>query len=159
MSKAISSGILIYKFVNSDLKVFLVHPGGPFWENKDIGAWSIPKGEQDIPGETTFQTAIREVKEETGISLSNNEEDYIYLDSIRYKNGKTVHCYAVEGDWPGLLMCQSYIEITWPPKSGKKMKIPEVDKADFFSIETAKQKINPSQKTFISRLQENLKAK
>lgn len=154
-----SSGLLLYKIKNNVLKVFLVHPGGPFWKDKDKGTWSIPKGEiddNDFSEENLFKNAIRELKEETGISVSEEKEKYLSLGSVTQKSGKIVHGWAYEGDWTGLLMCQSFVEIEWPPKSGKKMKIPEVDKADFFTLEKAKEKVNPAQIELIENLEKYL---
>ena len=148
-----SAGILIYKHNDGKLKLFIVHPGGPFWKDKDEGAWSIPKGEVEQGEENLLGVAKRELKEETGISIEGN---FIDLGEVKQKSGKIVKAWAIEGDWSGLLMCQSFVEIEWPYKSGKKIKIPEVDKAGFFSVEDAKRKINPAQREFIERLQEKL---
>ncbi len=150
----VSSGLVMYK-LNPELKVFLVHPGGPFWKDKDEGAWSIPKGELEN-SDNILETAIREFKEETGIILPNKKEDYVYLGETTQKSGKVVHAYAFEGDWHGLLMCQSFVEIEYPYKSGKYIKIPEIDKANFFSVEEAKKKINPAQFKLIQNLSEKL---
>ena len=138
-----SAGILIYKFVNKYLRLFIVHPGGPFWKDKDEGAWSIPKGEVEQGEENLLDVARRELKEETGIIVDGN---FIDLGEIKQKSGKIVKAWAIEGDWSGLLMCQSFVEVEWPYKSGKKIKIPEVDRAGFFSIDDVKRKINPSQR-------------
>ncbi len=159
--KKTSAGLLMYKIKDNNLLVFLVHPGGPFWKNKDEHAWSIPKGEADNNAKNEkelFEAARREFKEETGIEI-NKDIEFIYLQNIKQKSGKVVHCWAFEGDWSGLLMCQSFAEIEWPFKSGKFIKIPEVDKAGFFSIEQAKRKLNPAQIELIDRLQEYLKNK
>jgi predicted NUDIX family NTP pyrophosphohydrolase len=144
----------MYKIKDEKMKVFIVHPGGPFWKGKDIGAWSIPKGEAE-EGENLLSCAIREVKEETGIDASGKE--LIDLGFIVQKSGKKVYCWAFEGDWIGLLMCKSYAQIEWPYKSGKIMRIPEVDKAEFFDAEKAKERINKPQGEFIDRLKDKLK--
>lgn len=149
-----SAGLLMYKLNEGKLKVFIVHPGGPFWKDKEKGAWSIPKGELE-DNEEMIDCAVREMKEETGIDVSGKE--FIELGSVVQKSGKKVYCWAFEGDWIGLLICRSYAEIEWPYKSGKKIKIPEIDRADFFEAEKAKLKINPAQKEFIERLEEKLK--
>ncbi len=133
------------------LGVFLVHPGGPFWKNNQV-CWSIPKGEVE-EGEDLLETAKREFKEETGVKA---EGSFIPLGQVKQKSGKLVHAWAFEGDWSGLLMCQSYVTIEWPYKSGKFIKIPEVDKASFFPIEEAKKKILPAQVEFIERLEQKL---
>ncbi len=147
-----SSGLMMYKIEGDVLKVFLVHPGGPFWKNKEDGAWSIPKGEIEDE-ENLLETAKREFKEEVGFEAKG---EFISLGEIQQKAGKIVHAWAFEGDWPGLLMCQSYVEIEWPLRSGKKLKIPEVDKARFFSVEEAMKKINQAQIELIERLEEIL---
>lgn len=156
MNPRVSSGILIYRKKDDNLQVFLVHHGGPFWKNKDEGSWSIPKGEiNEKDGNDLFKTAIRELKEETGIHLNKEEKDCIFLGSVTQKAGKVVHCWACEGDWSGVLT-SNYIKIQYPYKSGKFISVPEVDKADFFSIDEAKKKINPAQIELIDRLVEKL---
>ncbi len=150
-----SAGLLIYKIENKNLKIFLVHPGGPFWKDKDLEAWSIPKGEIDFADEEKLDVAIRELEEEVGIKLDKEKINFIELGNVKQKAGKVVHCWAFEDNknlWNGFFMKQNFIEIEWPMKSGKKIKIPEVDKAGFFNIETAKKKINPAQIEFIDRL-------
>ncbi len=134
-------------------QVFLVHPGGPFWKNKDLGAWSIPKGEFTHE-ENALDAAIREFEEETGSKLSGN---YIALTPIKQKAGKMVYAWALEGDIDTeFFKCTSFINMEWPPKSGKYQSIPEVDKGEWFSIDEAKQKIIPSQSTLIDELIEKL---
>ena len=146
----ISSGLLMYKFDKERvLKVFLVHPGGPFWKSKDIGAWGIPKGEVNDGEKELFDTAKREFYEETGINPPHEKEKYVYLDKTKLKSGKIVHAWTFEGDWAGLLMCRSFVEMEF---KGKKIKFPEVDKEGFFNIEKAKEKINPAQFKFIENL-------
>lgn len=154
--RKISAGLLMYKFDKEKrLRVFLVHPGGPFWKGKDVGAWSIPKGEIDEEDEKDLlETAKRELKEETGINAPNDREKYFNLGEIKQKSGKLVYAWAFEGDWHGLLMCQSFVEIEF---NGKKMKFPEVDRADFFTVDKAKEKINPAQFELIERLIRGLK--
>lgn len=136
-----------------ELEVFLVHPGGPFWKNKDNGAWSIPKGEIN-EAEDFLEAAKREFEEETGIKPKG---EFIELVNVKQKSGKVIHAWAFEGDWFGFLMKQNMIEIEFPYKSGKKIKIPEIDKAGFFSLEKARKKINSSQLEFLERLKEKLK--
>lgn len=149
-----SAGLLLYKEYENKLRVFLVHPGGPFWKNKDLGAWSIPKGEIEEGEINKLEVAKRELKEETGIGLfSKKEEEFMYLESIIQKSGKEVFCWAIEADWSGLLICSSYVELEYPLRSKKIIKFPEVDKANFFSLETARKKINPAQVHFIDRLE------
>ena len=140
----------MYKFdKENNLRVFLAHPGGPFWKDKDVGAWSIPKGEVEEGENDLLEVARREFREETGIIPPKESEKYFDLGEIKQKSGKIVHAWAFEGDWQGLLMCQSFVEIDF---RGKKIKIPEVDKAGFFSVEDAQKKINPAQFELVERL-------
>ncbi len=147
-----SAGILLFKNIG-DLEVFLVHPGGPFWANKDNGAWSIPKGEFS-DDEKPLEAAIREFKEETGKELSG---DFISLKPILQKAGKQVDAWALEGDTNAAAIVCNTFKVEWPPKSGQWKLFPEVDKAAWFDIETAKQKINPAQVSFIDELCSKLK--
>jgi predicted NUDIX family NTP pyrophosphohydrolase len=151
----ISCGLLMYKFDDS-LKVLLVHPGGPFYSKKDDGFWSIPKGQperQSDKDEEILDTAKREFEEEVGIKAKG---EFLSLGSVKQKSGKAVHAFAFKGDLKKF-ETKSFFEMEWPPKSKKIMKFPEVDKAEFFSIEEAKIKINPAQIPFLERLQELLK--
>jgi predicted NUDIX family NTP pyrophosphohydrolase len=148
-----SAGLLMFKRVNGILKVFIVHPGGPFWTNKDIGAWSIPKGEIEENEHNSLDVAIREFKEETGFSTS---EPYIPLGIICQKSGKIVIAWAFEGNYDPALMKSNTIEINYPLNSDKKITIPEVDRGEYFEIDEAKKKINVAQVTFLERLQKIL---
>lgn len=148
-----SAGLLMYKKKEGAIKVFLVHPGGPFWKDKDKGVWSIPKGEvEEGEKEDMLIAAMREMKEETGIDAPKERERYSYLGKIKQKAGKIVHCWTFEGDWTGLLMGKSYMTMEIPARSGKFVKFPEVDKAGFFGIEEAKEKINQAQVEFLDKL-------
>ena len=140
----------MYRINNDQPEVFLVHPGGPYFKNRDEGAWTIPKGEIESE-ESTFETAQREFQEETGIQP---EGDFISLDTVKQKGGKTVYAWAFEGDSSAFR--SHYFEIEWPPHSGRRQKFPEVDKAQFFSLSEAKRKINPAQALFLERLQQIL---
>lgn len=143
----------MYKFVENKLKVFIVHPGGPFWKNKDLGVWSIPKGEIN-DGENDLSRAIKEVNEETGIKLPKEKERYIFLGEVKQKSWKKILAWAIEDKenfWKGILMKQNFIEIK-DNFTGKKIKIPEVDKADYFEIKKAKEKLISGQDEFIDRL-------
>ncbi len=131
-----------------NLRVFLVHHGGPYWKGKDERAWSIPKGLVD-EGESLLHAAKREFEEETGIKI---RPPLVSLGSVKQKSGKEVYAWAFEGDWPGFLMKQSMIEIEFPYKSGKKIKVPEIDKAGFFPVNSAKKKIILAQAEFIDKL-------
>ena len=148
----VSAGLLLYRIANRKLEVLLVHPGGPFWRNKDDGAWSIPKGEI-TEGEDLLDAAKREFEEETGHKPSGQ---FIQLNPVKQKSGKIVHAWAVEGDLDTTAIKSNMFTMEWPPKSGKKAEFPEVDRAEFFDLEMAKQKINSAQVTFVNELQELL---
>lgn len=158
----VSSGILLYKKDEKGLKVFLAHPGGPFWKGKDEKAWDFPKGEVDngkdgYVGEYLLNTALRELKEETGIDLSERKKgEFKDLGSIKRKDGKVIHVFALDerGEWSGLLMGSSYVELDY---NGRKIKFPEVDKAGFFSILEARKKVFASLNVFLDRLEEKIK--
>jgi predicted NUDIX family NTP pyrophosphohydrolase len=143
-----SAGILLYRIIDNQLQVFLVHPGGPFFKNKDEGSWSIPKGEFD-DDENTLDAAKREFWEETGQTINGN---FIELAAIQQKGGKIVHAWAVEGDIDHEIIVSNTFEIEWPPRSGKKQRFPEVDRAAWFDIEIARMKINPAQAGLINEL-------
>jgi predicted NUDIX family NTP pyrophosphohydrolase len=148
-----SAGLLMYRINKKQLEVFLVHPGGPFFRNKDEGWWTIPKGIPD-DGEELLKTAIREFKEETGITPSG---PYHFLGYIRQKGGKVVHGWAFEGHWnPQYGITCNDFEIEWPPKSGKMKKFPEIDKADWLTLQEAHQKINQQQRIFLIKIEEIL---
>lgn len=147
MSKQ-SAGILLYQFKDKQLLFFLVHPGGPFWKNKDAGAWTIPKGEF-MDDEDALAAAKREFMEETGQSVDG---DFILLKPVKLKSGKTVHAWAVKGNADETNIVSNTFPFEWPPKSGKMIQIPEVDKAGWFDAETAKSKLNPAQAPFIDEL-------
>ena len=146
----VSAGLLMYRvMVDGRLEVFLAHPGGPFFANKDTGAWSIPKGE--VHGnEELLKTALREFEEETGIKPQG---EYLSLGAITKKNGKIVHAWAFEGDCDKDKPIRSNtFTIEWPPHSGQKQEFPEIDQGAFFDCETAQQNINPAQAVLIERL-------
>ena len=143
-----SAGILLYRTINNTLEVFLVHPGGPYFKNKDDGSWSIPKGEF-LNDEEALTAAKREFEEETGQPIDGK---FIELGTIQQKNGKVVHAWAVEGDINHETIFSNTCEIEWPPRTGKKLTIPEIDRAAWFSPATAKQKINPAQAELVDRL-------
>jgi predicted NUDIX family NTP pyrophosphohydrolase len=149
-----SAGILMYKRMGPDLAVLLVHPGGPFWAKKDLGVWSIPKGEFE-DGEEPLAAAKREFCEELG-----SEPDGVFVDGAFLELGtlvqpsrKEVIAWAVEGDFPVGELKSNTFEIGWPPKGGKKKRFPEVDRAAWFSLDDARRKILPGQVEFIDRLQ------
>lgn len=130
-------------------QVLLVHPGGPFWKNKEEGAWSIPKGEYE-EGEDPLLAARREFKEETGIELPAGE--FIALESVKIKSGKVISAWAIKASLDITFIQSNEFEMEWPPRSGKKQFFPEVDKAAWFSVEDAKIKINSGQVPFLERL-------
>jgi len=148
-----SAGLLMYKIIDDSIEVLLAHLGGPYYKNKDNGYWTIPKGEPDT-AEDLLQTAIREFTEETGI---NPKGSFIPLGSITQKGGKEVYCWAVEGNLPDNYSHKSnLIEIEWPKGSGRKIKIPEIDKIEFFRLREAKNKIKETQIPLIERLEKIL---
>jgi predicted NUDIX family NTP pyrophosphohydrolase len=149
-----SAGILVYRIINKKPEVFLVHPGGPFWKNKDAAAWSIPKGEFDAD-ESALDAAKREFEEETGILLKGK---FIELRPVKQKSGKTVYAWAYEGDIDASTIRSNSFEIEWPPKSGKKTSFPEIDKAGWFDIKTGKEKINAYQVNLLEQLAHLLKS-
>jgi predicted NUDIX family NTP pyrophosphohydrolase len=143
-----SAGILLFKKSENGLLFFLVHPGGPFWKNKDFGAWSIPKGEF-ADGENPLDAAIREFSEETGTKLTGA---FTPLKPIKLKSGKIVNAWATEGDINPDNITSNTFDIEWPPKSGKTLTIPEVDKGGWFTAAEAMEKINPAQAAFILQI-------
>jgi predicted NUDIX family NTP pyrophosphohydrolase len=143
-----SAGILMYRRGEAGLELLLVHPGGPFWARKDAGAWSIPKGEY-APPEAARAAALREFEEEVGIRPLG---EFSPLGEIVQPSRKIVAAFAVEGDFdPGDLKSGTF-ELEWPPRSGRKARFPEVDRAAWFSVEQAREKILPGQREFIARL-------
>jgi len=144
-----SAGLLLYRTKSAFLEVFLVHPGGPFWKNKDLGAWSIPKGE--FSGEPPLEAARRELKEETGFSVRG---PFIELTPIKQKGGKWVYAWAVEADVDADKIISNTLTLTFA--SGSSREFPEVDRASWFSAEEAKEKILESQARLITQLVEKL---
>lgn len=150
--KAVSAGLLLFRKIGPTTEVLLVHPGGPFWAKKGLGAWSIPKGE--IPeGESPENTARREFEEELG---TRPEGELIPLGEVRQKAGKIVHAWAVEGNFDVSKVRSNTFEMEWPPHSGNKQAFPEIDRAEFFALDEARKEINPAQAEFIDRLEKLL---
>jgi predicted NUDIX family NTP pyrophosphohydrolase len=147
-----SAGLLMYRRHNRELEVFLVHPGGPFWAKKDLGAWSISKGEY-VEGELPLEAARREFEEETGFAATG---DFLELGEVQQAGGKVVMAWAFEGDCDPSKLISNRCEIEWPPRSGRKIEIPEVDRGSWFSIAEARERILKSQAPFLDRLQQNL---
>jgi predicted NUDIX family NTP pyrophosphohydrolase len=147
MTKNQSAGLLVYQKAAGRLLVFLVHPGGPFWAKKDLGAWSIPKGEL-AEGEDALAAARREFSEETGQSVDG---DFRELTPCRQKGGKIVRAWAVEGDADEAVVSNMF-EMEWPPKSGRRQSFPEVDRAAWFTLDEARARINPGQLPILDEL-------
>ncbi len=148
-----SAGILLYRYKDGTLQVLLVHPGGPFWVNKDLAAWSIPKGLLE-EGEDPLDTARREFAEETGFSVDG---DFIDLGELKQPGGKVVHAWALEGDLDETRISSNTFPLEWPKHSGRIQEFPEVDRGEWFDAETARLKIHKGQIPFLDRLLSRLK--
>ena len=149
MAKKTSAGLLLYRRC-TELEVFLVHPGGPFWTRKDAGAWSIPKGECE-DGEDPLQAAKREFTEETGFTISG---EFRSLDPLKQPSGKIIYAWAIEADCDPVRIRSNLFSLEWPPKSGKMQQYPEVDRAAWFNSSEARNKILAGQVGFIEQLEE-----
>jgi predicted NUDIX family NTP pyrophosphohydrolase len=147
-SKTHSAGILLFRQRGSDVEVLLGHPGGPFWKKKDLGAWSIPKGLITV-GEPPLDAAKREFTEETGYTPQGK---FIPLGDARQPGGKIVHVWAVEGDWNSENLKSNMFEMEWPPRSGKRQSFPELDRAAWFALPAARERILKGQVVFLARL-------
>jgi predicted NUDIX family NTP pyrophosphohydrolase len=143
-----SAGILAYRRAGEEWQVFLVHPGGPFWAKKDLGAWSMPKGEF-TEEEDALIAAQREFREEVGQGIDGS---FIALGPRRQKTGKTIHAWAVEGNVGEARLVSNEFEMEWPPRSGRTQRFPEVDRGQWFSLPEAKARINPGQVAFLEEL-------
>jgi len=150
-----SAGILAYRYNNKTPECCLVHPGGPFFKNKDLGAWSIPKGEFE-DGEDKLVAAKREFKEEMGFAVKGK---FVALDAIKQKSGKLVYAWAVETDFDVSVIASNEFEIEWPPRSGRMQAFPEIDRASWFSLDVALEKINPGQQGLIIQLKKIISTK
>jgi predicted NUDIX family NTP pyrophosphohydrolase len=148
-----SAGILLYRVVDDGaegrIEVLLGHMGGPFWARKDAGAWTIPKGEHQ-PDEDPLNAARREFEEETGVSLPAS--DFADLGEVRQSGGKVVRAWAVEGDLDAATLASNTFEMEWPPKSGQTATFPELDRFEWFDLETARSKVIEAQREFLDRL-------
>src|SRR5436305_1032193 len=140
-----SAGLLMFRRVSDELEVFLVHPGGPLWAKKDKGAWTIPKGEYD-EDENPLDAARREFEEETGFPATG---EFIALGSIKQKSGKIVTAWAFHGDCDPDKLTSNTCEIEWPPRSGRRLEIPEVDRGHWFNLDTARQYIRAEQEKLL----------
>lgn len=150
-----SAGILLYRFKNNEPEYFLVHPGGPFWAKKDMAAWSVPKGEFDKE-ETAEQAARREFYEETGVIVI---ADLFSLTPVKQSSGKTVYAFAAESDIDASAVKSNFFEMEWPPRSGKKQSFPEIDKAGWFTLKEAKEKIVAYQAPLLEELHQIIQNK
>jgi predicted NUDIX family NTP pyrophosphohydrolase len=144
-----SAGTLVYRKRAEAIEVLLVHPGGPFWQKRDLGAWSIPKGEY-ADNEDAEATARREFTEETGWTIAG---EMTPLGDIRQKAGKTVTAFAAECDFDPATLASNSFEMEWPPRSGRVASFPEVDRADWFSLADAREKIFEGQRPLLDRLE------
>ena len=150
--RKVSAGLLMYRKRNAQVEVLLVHLGGPFWAKKDAGAWFIPKGEVN-PGENDFSAAKREFEEETGLQPG---PEFLPLGSVKHKSGKKVSAWAFEGDCDPASLRSNTFQMEWPPRSGKTQEFPEIDRAGFFTIEAAREKMHAAEFDFLPRLAELL---
>lgn len=142
---------------SSPLEVFLVHPGGPFWHNKDLGAWTLPKGEYES-GEEPLAAARREFQEETGFKADPAEGDFLPLGEITQSSGKIVTAWAFEGDCDPARLVSNTCEVEWPPRTRRMIEIPEVDRGAWFAMPEARQKIFTAQRPLLDRLQKAVTA-
>ena len=148
----LSAGLLLYRRRRGVLEVFLVHPGGPFWAGKDAGVWSIPKGEFS-PGEDPLAAARREFGEETGFTAAG---EFLPLTPLKQPSGKIIQAWAVAGDCdPGAIRSNTF-SLEWPPRSGRRQEFPEVDRAAWFTLAGAREKISQGQAGFLEELREKL---
>ncbi len=149
-----SAGLLLFRRRNGGLEVFLAHPGGPFWVKKDLGAWTIPKGEFE-PGEEPLDAARREFEEETGFRVDGQ---FLDLGTVTQNSGKIVSAWAVEGDCDPARLVSNFCEVEWPPRSHRMIQIPEVDRGAWYAIGEARQKMFTAQTPFLDRLVRTLEA-
>jgi predicted NUDIX family NTP pyrophosphohydrolase len=145
-----SAGLAVYRRTTAGVEMLLVHPGGPFWKNKDDGAWSFPKGEF-TEGEDPLTTARRELTEETGCIVDG---EFIPLGTVKQAGGKIVHLWAVEGDCDAANIRSNTFSVEWPPRSGRRQDFPEVDRAGWFGPDEARRKLLDGQRPFVDRLLE-----
>jgi len=148
----LSAGLLMFRRPGSQLEVLLVHPGGPIWEKKDLGVWSLPKGEY-MEGEESLQAAKREFEEETSI---RPEGEFFSIGEIKQRSGKIITAWAFEGDLDPALIKSNPFSMEWPPQSGIIREFPEVDRGDWFCVDSAREKITKGQAGFLDRLVEKL---
>ena len=157
MARRRSAGIVLHRVADRGPEVLLVHPGGPFWRRKDTGAWSIPKGQIEAEEEARA-CAIREMEEELGAAPQVDPEQLLELGSIRQRAGKVVEAWAAEADFDPTALASNTFSMEWPPRSGNEQEFPEVDRAEWFEIEKAREKILPAQAELLDRLLERLES-
>jgi predicted NUDIX family NTP pyrophosphohydrolase len=145
----LSAGLLLYRHAGDGVEVLVAHPGGPIWARRDTGAWSLPKG-APLDGEGLLETARREFHEETGHEAP--DAPTIDLGEVRMRSGKVVHAWAVEGDLDPARLQSMTAEIEWPPRSGRRLHVPEIDRIDWVAPAEARRRLNPAQATFVDRL-------
>ena len=144
-----SAGILLYRRRAGRLEVLLAHPGGPFWRNRDDGAWTIPKGLVDA-NESAEDAARREFREELGIECAGA---LVALGSVRQRSGKTVEAFAAEGDFEIAMLASNTFELEWPPRSGRTATFPEIDRAEWMTLPLARVKVLEAQRALLDRLE------
>jgi predicted NUDIX family NTP pyrophosphohydrolase len=152
-----SAGVLLFRRNRGATEFLLVHPGGPFWTKKDVGAWTIPKGQIE-EAEEPRACAIRELEEELGPAPELDPEELIELGSIRQRAGKVVEAWAAEAEFDPASLDSNTFTMEWPPRSGKQAEFPEVDRAEWFGLEAAREKILPAQAELLDRLLERLES-
>ena len=156
MAAAISAGILLFRRASGGLEVLLAHPGGPYWKSQEFGSWSVPKGIAE-PDESIENVAAREFAEETGFELATVASDPgrppLDLGEVVLKSGKVIRAWAVEGDLDPAMSTSNEIEIEWPPRTGRRMVIPEVDRVAWFEVDEARRRAHPVQAAFVDRLE------
>jgi predicted NUDIX family NTP pyrophosphohydrolase len=154
-----SGGILLFRRAANGIEVLLAHPGGPYWKSRDYGSWSVPKGVAE-PGEAIEAVAAREFAEETGFDLVDVAADaatpHLDLGEITLKSGKVVRAWAVEGDLDATKAVSNEIEVEWPPRTGRRLLIPEVDRVAWFGLAEARRRAHPAQAAFVERLEGRL---
>lgn len=147
-SGAVSAGLLLFRRTGGSLELFLAHPGGPFWRDRDLGAWTLPKGGVN-DGEALLDAACREFEEETGV---RPQGPFLELGSVRQRAGKRVHAWAWEGDADPAAITSNVVRTEWPRGSGRFLEFPEVDRCTWFTPDAARTAINPAQAELIDRL-------
>jgi predicted NUDIX family NTP pyrophosphohydrolase len=147
-----SAGILLYRLTADGPEVLLVHPGGPYWAKKDLGAWSVPKGEYG-EGEKARACALRELEEELGAMPAFDSDSMLDLGSVEQKDGKVVRAWAAEADFDPATLRSNAFEMEWPPRSGRRQEFPEVDRAEWFGLEEARRRILAAQAPLVERLE------